>query len=629
MKRQAYDSLVERLDKEFKAHPKLYRFRLFLFAALGYTYIFLILLFAAFLLAFLIWLFVQPNGKASAVIQAIIWVGILLFVILRSLWVVLEPPSGCRLKHNDAKPLFDTIAELKRALKSPPIHRVILDHQINASVMQRPNFGIFGWNTNYLIIGMPLMVILTPKQLKAVLAHELGHLSGAHGIFSAWIYRIRTTWLQLRSNTSRRRFSFLFRRFFEWYVPRFDAYSFIIVREHEKIADAFSAKVTGEKEAADAFINMEAIGPFISDEFYKEVYSKQKDQPEPPEDVYGMMAKAIVTGITPERAAKSLEKAKARKSSTDDPHPSFLERLAALKYGISFSGVPQESAASYYMGAGFAEVKTRMNNDWKKLVSAGWTNNYNEAWNARKSLSELEAKAATSPLIASEMRELGYAVEVVKGPEAAIPVYREALKADPKNMWLNFTLGRLLIKQEDKEEGLEYLKNAAEKDLNVPFEAHRAIYDYLVEHGKENEAKVWQDRSTELIKEAERGMQERYSFKAGDKYEPHSLPEPEIERLRKQLSRFPEVKEAFYVRKKVKRFPDSPFFILGIITTRKWFVYESDKWVNGLRQRLNTGLNFPYATFIGFFDARERTWFPVGKIKKLPGSRIYKMANKG
>ena len=70
----------------------------------------------------------------------------------------------------------------------------IIDDEFNACIVQIPRFGLFGGARNYLVIGLPLMQTLTVEQFAAVLAHEYGHLSGAHGHFSAWIYRLRVTW---------------------------------------------------------------------------------------------------------------------------------------------------------------------------------------------------------------------------------------------------------------------------------------------------------------------------------------------------------------------------------------------------------------------------------------------------
>ncbi len=69
---------------------------------------------------------------------------------------------------------------LRSRLRHPRIHRVLLTPDFNAGVMQVPRLGLLGWYRSYLFIGLPLMKSLTVEQFQAVLAHELGHLSGGH-----------------------------------------------------------------------------------------------------------------------------------------------------------------------------------------------------------------------------------------------------------------------------------------------------------------------------------------------------------------------------------------------------------------------------------------------------------------
>lgn len=59
--------------------------------------------------------------------------------------------------------------------------------------MQHARLGVLGWHVNYLILGLPLMQAVSPEQFRAIVAHELGHLSRNHSRFAGWIYRVRLT----------------------------------------------------------------------------------------------------------------------------------------------------------------------------------------------------------------------------------------------------------------------------------------------------------------------------------------------------------------------------------------------------------------------------------------------------
>lgn len=100
-----------------------------------------------------------------------------------------------------------------------------------------PKLGIFGRKV-ILLLGLPMMKALSPEQLKAVLAHEIGHISGKHGLFTKWAYQMREAWGRLieSQELAGHKFSFLYKKFVEWYFPYFTAYSFVLMREHEREA---------------------------------------------------------------------------------------------------------------------------------------------------------------------------------------------------------------------------------------------------------------------------------------------------------------------------------------------------------------------------------------------------------
>src|SRR6185436_16016968 len=109
-------------------------------------------------------------------------------------------------------------------------------------------FGMFGWRTNYLVVGLPLLKAIGPDEFRAVLAHEFGHLSGRHGKFSGWIYRQRESWIQIltRVHQERHYASFIFEWFLKWYAPYFNAYSFVLARAQEYEADSFAVDLAGK-----------------------------------------------------------------------------------------------------------------------------------------------------------------------------------------------------------------------------------------------------------------------------------------------------------------------------------------------------------------------------------------------
>ncbi|HET7566296.1 MAG TPA: M48 family metalloprotease, partial [Gemmatimonadaceae bacterium] len=332
MTHDEYAALVSRLESVAAAHPEAYRLRVGALAVLGYAYVLGLMLFLIALLVLLVW------GLATAYLTALvvkIALPVLALVVAlgRALWVKVAPPKGRELRRADAPALFDEIDDVRRAAKAPAPHRVIVTDALNAGVSQVPRLGIFGWYRNYLVLGLPLLAALTPEQFRAVLAHEFGHLSGAHARFSNWIYRVRGTWDQVVTSIHQRRSALgalLVNRFVEWYGPFFSAYSFVLARHHELEADRISATTAGSTTAGTALIAIALRSRYSSDVVWPGVTARIVEEPTPPRAAFVGLVQAMPAALPLPSAGAWLASALREVSGFADPHPALAARLDAL-----------------------------------------------------------------------------------------------------------------------------------------------------------------------------------------------------------------------------------------------------------------------------------------------------------
>jgi Zn-dependent protease with chaperone function len=311
MTNEQFDALVTRLEGDAKRDPARYRFKVFLLALLGYGYVFFILAALLALVLLIVGALLAARRAESPAIRLVFPFLALAYLIVRALWVRLPPPEGLALTAARAPALFREIAEIRRALKGPHAHAVLLNDEFNAGIVQIPRLGLFGWQKNFLLVGLPMMQALSPEQFRAVLAHEFGHLSGAHGRVGAWIYRVRKTWYQLMERLEREQHwgTFIFARFFQWDTPFFGAYSFVLARGQEFEADRCSAELVGARQAADALIATSTAGAFLAEDFWPRLYAAADHCADPPADPYDELQRAFRIGIEPEHTRRWVEQA--------------------------------------------------------------------------------------------------------------------------------------------------------------------------------------------------------------------------------------------------------------------------------------------------------------------------------
>lgn len=196
MQRADFIHLVRLSEHASADDSHAYRRSVAVFAALGYLWVITCFVLA---LGMLLWSgAAMAQGRFKGVYIALVVAAAgLLWTSLRALWIRLDAPQGVELTPADAPGLFAALERIRKKIKGPPIHHVLLDTSFNASISQLPRYGLLGGAVNYLTVGLPLLLAIDRPRFLAVMAHEYGHLRGDHGQFAAWIYRTRLSWMRM------------------------------------------------------------------------------------------------------------------------------------------------------------------------------------------------------------------------------------------------------------------------------------------------------------------------------------------------------------------------------------------------------------------------------------------------
>jgi Zn-dependent protease with chaperone function len=113
---------------------------------------------------------------------------------LRSLVLSMPKPKGVSLTSAAAPDMIEMVEELRREVGCGALDVVLVVPACNASAFHA---GGLWRRRNVLLIGYPLLVVLSPDQLKAVVAHELAHFANGHSRLAGLVYRTRASWVRL------------------------------------------------------------------------------------------------------------------------------------------------------------------------------------------------------------------------------------------------------------------------------------------------------------------------------------------------------------------------------------------------------------------------------------------------
>jgi Zn-dependent protease with chaperone function len=436
---------------------------------------------------------VATLGGGAAFATITIPLVILIGVAFKAFRVRLEAPAGFEMKPAERRRLFAAIEEVRTAVQAPPVHAVLLTRELDAAVVQVPRLGPFGWRRNYLTLGLPLMQLLTLAEFKAVLARELGHLSGAHGRFGAWIYRVREGWTRLDERLQRQRDwgSFLFAPFFGWFAPKFAACSFVQARKQEYEADSIAAEAIGASALASALIRLDLKGRELKQHFWPRVHARSADEPSPTASPFTHLATRERREFLPDAPAH-LKQALTRPTDTADTRPCLSERLAAIRQPARMPPATAESAAEALFGGALQFIAEHFDDEWRRTVAPLWTKRHEQIKSGRARLASFSARKPER-LSDDELFTFAGLTEELEGPERAYPLYLSLAKRPSRPLGARFAVGRLLLQRGD-ERGKQVIDRIMAENPEAVIPACETMIRYLRSTGREREAKPYLDR---------------------------------------------------------------------------------------------------------------------------------------
>ncbi len=474
-----------------------YKARVAAFAAVGYVVYLLMLILALAIVAGSAALLIL---KPSLVVIKLGWkLGIPMLVLvwglLRALKVTTVEPTGIPLTPSMAPKLFAIIDELSQTLKVPPLEKVLATEDYNAAVVQRPRLGFFG-SRNTLIIGFPLMQSLSVEDLKAVLAHEFGHLSGNHGRFTGWIYRAVRSYVALLETTGS---NALLDRFLNWYVPRLDSMTFPLRRQNEYEADAASAEIVGADRAGQALTNVHVRGA-VEPGFWSAVKSQVLTTAHPPANLFLDWEKRV-DSLQPADAEQALVFALQEVTGDTDTHPSLSDRLRSLGVEPRIEPVPEHSAARELLGEQYGYVAQHTGYRWAASVNDAWKAKHEQVLQGRKRVTELEVLARQRALDAEESYELADLNEDLNPERDALPAFQAVLAINPAHLGAQFSVGRILLARDDAAGVAVMQPLETSRDPSLRFAASSILAGYFSRAGDQLASEACAERAAAAYRE--------------------------------------------------------------------------------------------------------------------------------
>lgn len=589
-----YRALIARLEEDARRAPGAYRLRLAALALVGFLVLGGSVVLALGMSVGLLLVLLAISPLLLIKLIKVIWIPLVFgWMILRALWVKFDPPEGHRLLPGEAPALVAEVERLRRATGAPRLDGIVIDSELNAGAMSLPRaLGLLG-QRHYLVVGLPLLRALSPEQMSGVIAHEFGHFGGGHARFVGWIYHVRVSWMRVLHALSMQQAALtgLFVRFFRWYAPYFNAYSFVLARDNEYQADAAAARVVGAETMGASLVRTELTARHLHEDFWPGVQRSVSTRERPPERLYADMAGSLAAL----RAADAgrLQQALERRPGYDDTHPTLLQRLQALGLQAPDAAAgptpaPAISAADAWLGPLLPDLEARFSEDWHARVAEQWGAEHAQSLQAQARLQALEAMEATeadAPRTAAQRLEYARLVDRERPDIDALPLYLDVLGLDgvgadvlegsPEKALAHFRAGALLLER-GQADGAEHLRRAMALDPTATEPACELLYPYYREQGDDAGA-AWVEQVMQgLTQHRVQAWQARQSLGPRDALLAHGLDDEALRAFRNSLAAYRKVGQVWLVRKSVDDpDPGAPPHFVALVQLRG-FLFDAD-----------------------------------------------------
>jgi Zn-dependent protease with chaperone function len=641
MERADFIRLVEQCEHQVQAQPRAFRRKLRLWMSLGTLYmvfLFFVGLLGSLACVAMLALSIYHRTGVGCMFWVLVLVGVpsvlLVYGTLRALFVRIHPHPGKDLGPAEFPRLHQEVAEICQALSAPPIHRIVLaDEDSYASVRTEPSRWLFGRLRNTLVLDIAMLTTHSHDDVKAFMAHEVGHVLGGDTRLGMKLGGVMTRWGAVVDALHREEKEplKLVSRFLDWYIPRLMARRLALSREQEVHADATISKIISPQAAAAALVALELKARARSEIVPEKLRDMVRESEAPPAAYYHLMRMIVNDSNTYEKADEWIVEALKVPTEYGDTHPALRDRLKAIlgKSDLTpqilrdmgcWPDLNQANAAEHYLGDQMGMVLAEYSAAWSDSIRESWAYTREARDQDAKRLEEIEQRIASAEGSLDEEFERAMILEREGRVEEAAGLIEAILERDPDMRPAQFTSGRMMLHRNEPE-GLRVFHDLVMRDPRWGPDCYELVYHYHLRNGSQQAAREAEKRYDESVRILTESHEERSVLTLKDQFLPAALPVEKLEATIALLAQEKKVRRAWWLRKKVSVLPQFDCHLLVVEYDTGWLP-RGEKFQQKKAQELVDKLPLPEDTWLWLNPHRQVRGLKR-KIRNAAGKPVY------
>lgn len=384
-------------------------------------------------------------------------------------------PPGFRLTPCKAPKLFETIEKIRHKIRGAKLDEIRLTEDFELRLVLLPRLGFFGWPRKVLLIGLPMLQLLSRKEIAALLARQFEHLNGYLDPRGARLHRLNQTWPALRQliDASDSRLARLGLVPLRVLLSRFEAASRICVQAHEYQADKLGSRIIGPRIMADALIASHLARCFLDEQFWPRFWARAETN-QTPLAPHSTMRAALSASATREQNERWLRTALEHRPVDDEPV--LYERLRALGQIPEQPPLSTYSAAHILLGEAFPHILKDFDSHWLKIHARNWEAHRSNMREAREQV-DVFSHCEPENLLARDQHRYGLALSLLGNASEALKMLGMAAENPDGSAEAALDAARHYLSSGNKA-GVRYLELAVRRDPALDEIAGRLLDDF-------------------------------------------------------------------------------------------------------------------------------------------------------
>lgn len=588
MHRALYDQLHDQATR----HPAAFQRRLRRFLFVGYVMRYLSLM--GMLVLLLVLAILSPWMPLAEAALLVVGVVTVIWMLCQIRSPDSPPAQGATLEPPDAPGLFQLIDEVRRQWGGPPVHRVVVTEKVEAGAARRPNQTLHFLHDDELVLGLPLLLILSRDQLEPLIAHCLLQLACGDVKREERVRRMRLRWQQVSEAHETVHPGEIFPpmqwwvRFGRRYLRQLHAYDAAMRRAQDLRAHTYVADRGCPATIGSAIAVSSAISIHLQDRFWPALWRTAIDDSQPPVDVGERLIAELRSGLSHDQARKLRQCLLQYSDVFCDPvlSPRSFLRVLGVEAIVTDAttwpqrlAAPRPAAADELLGERLETLATRFSDTWAQANAQKWRQHHQQLLACRRTLHDWEkapslqvaaepdwprhvkAELGVAAPRAQRLHEVALARTELYGNEAAIDLFKQAIAIDPDDARSHRALGVVLAAR-GEEAAVAHLERAIKLEPLWTAELAWVLCRYWQHAGDPAQSNASAERALAQEAALQPVFNERRVLHPDTPFDHHALSPEAVALVRSALARMPEVERAFLLRQVVRHRPDLPALVL-------------------------------------------------------------------